>query len=84
MMYMPATESFPPIAIRLMLACHIGTDPASLFGKDEWNSSAMLVWRKKLYEDGLVTENLSTTPRGEAWVNFICSTPLPVQQWVRP
>jgi hypothetical protein len=73
----------PPIKISFMLACYVSPEP-SRYVLGEWDSEAGIETRRWLQENGLIDENHRATPRGEAWVQFICDTPLPVSKWVMP
>jgi hypothetical protein len=76
--------SVAPIHINFMMACFTSPDPERRMHTDHWNSPAGLETRRWLLDNGLITEDNRATDRGEAWVRFICETPLPVQVWQRP
>ena len=73
-----------PITIKFMLACYTTPEPGEHVGQEHWNSSAGLDARRWLADNGLIDGNDRATPRGEAWVKFICATPLPETVWVLP
>ena len=73
-----------PIHINFMLACYCGPDPEQTLGSDHWNSEAGMDTRIWLAEKGLIGDDLRATEKGEAWVKFICETPLPVSKWGLP
>lgn len=83
-----------PIHITFMLACHCSPDPEENLGHAHWNSPAGYSTREWLvnnellepiYTDPTAPGNKYTvTDRGRAWVEFICSTPLPVIEWRLP
>ena len=73
-----------PIHIKFMLACHCSGDPENTLGSAHWNSSAGHDTKQWLIENDLIDENNRSTPRGRAWVQFICQTPLPVATWTLP
>lgn len=77
-------EGVAPIVINFMLTCYFSPDPKSELGESHWDSPAGVEVRTWLVENELVSGNCRATSRGEAWVKFICETPLPIQQWVRP
>lgn len=73
-----------PIHIEFMLACYVTPAPGERIGRDEWESGAGHQVRKWLAEQQLIDSRDRATPKGEAWVKFICATPLPEQRWVLP
>jgi hypothetical protein len=77
-----------PITIKFMLVCYTSPLPAEEIGENEWNSPAGREATEWLFEKGLVEgssrNSLRATEKGEAWVKFICETPLPVQKWELP
>jgi hypothetical protein len=73
-----------PIYISFMLACFVSPDPKGLLGEAVWTSRAGQDTQQWLLEHGLIDINNRATERGEAWVRFICETPLPVHVWQRP
>lgn len=73
-----------PITIKIMLACHCSAAPELQLGAEQWNSFAGLEARTWLLESGLIDSDNRSTPKGKAWVQFICSTPLPVATWALP
>jgi hypothetical protein len=73
-----------PIAVNFMLACYVTPIPAEHLGHAVWNSGAGLETRKWLQDNGLINEDNRATKRGEAWVEYICATPLPVARWGLP
>jgi len=74
----------PPIKIIFMIACHVAGDPETYIGKDHWNSPAGFETRKWLQANDLINEDYESTPKGKAWIEFICETPLPICKWMRP
>ena len=73
-----------PITIEFMLVCYFSAEPAQYFEDMRWNSIAGNETREFLLREGLVDENYKATERGEAWVKYICATPLPEQCWRLP
>lgn len=73
-----------PIHISFMLACYVSPDPKGVVGEAVWNSRAGQDAKQWMLEQNLIDINGRATDRGEAWVRFICETPLPVQVWQRP
>lgn len=73
-----------PLMINIMLACHVSHDAAANLGDRVWNSEASQVARAWLLSQGLIDPHNRSTERGRVWVEHICSTPPPVQVWVRP
>lgn len=67
----------PPIVINFMIACYVSPDPQTNLGSQTWNSEVGLKTREWLLLNGLVGEDGRATDRGIAWVEQICSTPLP-------
>jgi hypothetical protein len=78
------TMSVPPIKISFMLACYAYPEPADILGITQWNSMAGCETRKWLQDNGLVNGEYRITEKGEAWVKFICETPLPVMRYSLP
>ncbi len=78
-------EPASPLKIQIMLACYVSPNPQSIVVWSTWGSPAAKDIRNQLFDDGLIDEHERPTPRGNAWVEFLCATPLPVQSgWVRP
>lgn len=73
----------PPIKISFMLACYVSPEPHR-YTLGDWNSEAGIETRQWLLENGLIDENNRSTEKGDAWVAFICDTPLPVAKWCMP
>lgn len=73
-----------PIVIKFMLACYCTPEPGEHVGVNHWNSDAGRETRNWLFENDLIDANFRATPRGEAWVKFICATPLPESVWMLP
>lgn len=73
-----------PFAVEFMIACHVSADPPRHIGAERWNSIAgKKIWAW-LCREGLIDGQSRATPKGVAWVGYICSVPLPVEQWVLP
>ena len=72
-----------PFCIKMMIACCVTPEPAEYFGNG-WDSQAGEECRTWLKECDLITDDHQATERGKAWVDFICSTPLPQQVWILP
>ena len=73
-----------PLCISMMIACYVSPDPRSEVGEGVWASQAGDEVRRWLLDNGLIDANARATERGEAWIRFICETPLPVHVWQRP
>lgn len=73
-----------PIHITFMMACHCSPQPEQELGSDHWNSTAGRETRQWLLDEALIDSDNRSTSRGVAWIEVICQTPLPVQQWVKP
>lgn len=74
-----------PLTINIMLACHVSPEPEGVVGERVWHSEASKIVRAWLLAEGLISMHglhYRSTERGEAWVESICTTPLPVQKWV--
>jgi len=90
--YMPTKDSagcslepaIAPIHISIMLACYVSPDPNGIVGAAVWTSRAGDDAKQWLLEEDLIDINSRATERGEAWVRFICETPLPIKVWQRP
>lgn len=80
----PGPNTVSPLCLRIMLACHVSPDPKSVISERVWNSSAGIEIRQWLLNNTLINGNYQPTPRGKAWVQFLCETPLPVATWKRP
>lgn len=83
---MTITKQFstrPPIKISFMLACYVSPEPHR-YVLGAWDSEAGIETRQWLRDNGLIDESDRATDKGEAWVQFICDTPLPVAKWVMP
>lgn len=76
--------NLPPITISFMLTHYFSPCPEEHLGHDHYNSMAGQETVKWLKNNGLLDEHGNATDRGRAWVKFICSTPLPEQNWVLP
>ena len=70
-----------PLHIQIMLACHVSSAPMHVTGEAVWNSDAAHAVRADLLSNDLITDEVDppwmTTPRGKAWVELICQTPIP-------
>ncbi len=73
-----------PIHITFMMACYTSLEPEAQLGERHWNSPGGKETRSWLIQNELIDGNNRATDRGEAWVRFICDTPLPEKKWVRP
>lgn len=73
-----------PIAISFMLTCYVTPMPEEHVGRAQWNSLSGGETLKWLRDNGLIDQDNKATERGEAWVKFICATPLPVSRWSLP
>lgn len=79
------SERVSPLAVQIMIECHLSADPGINFHRDVWLSHAAERVRERLVAEGLIEPcKFTATARGSAWVNFICQTPLPMQTWVLP
>ena len=80
--------SVSPLTIKMALAYHSSAEPEQFFPPQTWSSDPAKDARSWLCGNGLLTlsdgGNYVPTQRLTAWVGFICSTPLPVQEWVQP
>lgn len=77
------TGRVAPSTINLMLACYYSPDPKEEIGPS-WSSESGKISRAWLQNEGLIDGNNEATERGKAWVEYICHTPVPIQQWVLP
>ena len=73
-----------PIHITFMMACYTSHEPMAQLGERHWNSDGGKSTRKWLLENKLIDADNRATDRGDAWVGFICKTPLPVAEWILP
>lgn len=77
-----------PLTIEIMIACYTLAEPSTSSYSFGWNSSAARQVRSELGREGLicVTKNneYRATPKGAAWVKFICQTPYPEATWTLP
>ncbi len=73
-----------PIHIKFMIACYTSPEPMAQLSERHWNSTAGVNVREWLLQQGLIDEHNKATERGEAWVEFICKTPLPEKKWILP
>jgi hypothetical protein len=78
------TDRVSPLTIRLMLSCYYSPNPEIEIGNSIWNSQSGEGSREWLMKEGLINEQSKATERGKAWVEYICHTPLPIQQWILP
>ena len=76
---------FAPLTIHFMLHCYFSADPIKALGEEQWYSSMGLSTQAFLHKNGLITDDPhpKATERGKAWVEHICDTPLPTQEWIR-
>lgn len=72
-----------PIVIEFMFACYVSTNPAAHVGEHRWDSKSGMETRVWLRDRELIDNEDRSTSRGDAWVEFICETPLPEHKWVR-
>lgn len=79
-------EKLAPIHITFMIAFYTrGENAIDEIGEACWHSQKGLEVRRFLIDEGLIdSDNGHVTDRGEAWVDFICSTPLPEMSWTLP
>lgn len=68
---------FSPIKINFMLACWASPSPESVIWPGGWESPAGIGTREWLRKEGLIDGNNRATERGKAWVEMICTVPLP-------
>ncbi|MAU21062.1 MAG: hypothetical protein CMH13_11080 [Martelella sp.] len=76
-----------PLTVMIMLACRSTVDPAHLLGNSVWNSKAAFEARSNLEAVNLLEEHIEgwrITDRGNAWIDRILATPLPVAVWTVP
>lgn len=81
----PANGSvkFTPLHIELMIHYYAVNEPLK-----QASAPAVISFTADLIELGVIREDkdsgsgYSATDKGSAWVDKICSTPLPVQQWI--
>lgn len=81
--------SVSPLTIQTAIAFYALADPLSSFTEAERNSPAMAEVIRWLDANGLIhlpdpEGCYQRTDRLDAWIRFICATPLPVQQWTLP
>lgn len=74
----------PPLTIQIMLAHYVSPTPSGVVGEHVYKSMAGTETANLLLDAGLIEENGEVTEKGKAWVEMICSTPLPVCKWVKP
>lgn len=77
-------SEWSPFAITIMFECYACANPGANMRLEQWNSPAAEEVRSLLLNKGLIDDELRVTPRGVAWVKFICATPLPEQTWILP
>lgn len=73
-----------PLTIKIMLACYTSPDPEEEIGSHIWNSESGASARNWLKSDALIDLNHRPSGKGEAWVEFICDTPIPVLRYQLP
>lgn len=73
-----------PLTIEIMLQCYCSPNPTANISERIWNSPAAKETREWLLSERLIDLEDRATDRGRAWVDFICSTPLPEMKWVMP
>lgn len=81
----PRTAS--PLAIRILLAAWALPRAEDGIPEHEWTSDAAMDAREHLKRLGLIEAGLcKVTPKGAAWIEGICSMPLPVEHvtWKLP
>lgn len=76
-------ESVAPIVIEFMFACYVSTNPAAHVGEHQWSSTSGRQTHAWLRDRELIDNEDRSTSRGDAWIEFICETPLPEHKWVR-
>lgn len=79
-----------PLQIKMVLHYYAIAEPYALLDPAHANSDAVCTQRALLCSDGLIEaiagspSGYRITPRGEAYVDAVCATPLPVSKWVIP
>lgn len=79
-----------PLTIQMAIAFHVSDHPEQFFNSVTWGSNPAKEARGWLLANGLLTRDPHNslvclpTPKLAAWVDFICATPLPVQEWRLP
>jgi hypothetical protein len=71
-----------PYEITLLLHCHVMAEPSH-----GWPCAATPLLDETLvsfYNNGLVTADYKTTERAAVYIDALCATPWPVQQWIMP
>jgi hypothetical protein len=70
-----------PLLIEIMLSCHCRPNPAEALGPI-WGTEVASEIRDWLVKNDLIDRaTFRSTEKGEAWVRFICETPLPTLKW---
>lgn len=78
-------DGVSPLTITIMFECYATSKPGVNIPEQIWNSEAAKCARALLASYDLIDASTDrSTERGDAWVKFICETPLPVKQWVLP
>lgn len=75
---------YTPMQIMWCLTFYTSSSPISQLGQEHFNSPAgkeVYLWMQR---EKLITKEDEPTDRLEAFVEFLCETPLPVCKWVRP
>lgn len=77
-------ERTSPLQIIIMMACYYSPEPSGEMLPERWHSEAADQIREQLRHDELIDDSNRATERGKAWVEYICRTPLPAQNWTLP
>jgi hypothetical protein len=74
--------SMSPLALKVLVECCVSGKPGTNMMFEQWNSDPAREIRQQFYRDGITNSDDTATDRGLAWLEIICSTPMPVQKWV--
>ncbi|PJN96671.1 hypothetical protein CNY89_01180 [Amaricoccus sp. HAR-UPW-R2A-40] len=79
-----------PLTIKMAIAYYVSpTSPEQFFTPETWACAPAREARDWLFENDLLYRDETAdithlAPKLAAWVDFICATPLPVQEWRLP
>ena len=76
----------PPMYITFAIAHYVAADPRAELGADHYDSRAGKETVKWLLDNGLIDRRdyPCATPKLTAWIEHLCSQPLPVETWTIP
>lgn len=73
-----------PLDLNVLIECCTSVEPGCNWYPEHWDSWAAQVTRTEFRLQGVIDDNNKATEKGKAWLEFICQTPMPIQEWKLP